>query len=814
MNNTSKYIKKNFFFSLIIFGLFIFSNKAQAQITEELLVPVDSTKTLTIPVEKVISTSLQTTIKLNKISKSLIPVERIEKDKIKSDSILAVIDTLLSIEKKVNLDSLLSRELNDKKAFWNGYKDILDKEVSNIQSNISDLSTKGKAVNTEYKLWMNTSNLTDSVYTDSLYSLTINEMIQLSDSVSNLILERKTICFASLKNLKLYYFKVDDLLSEINTINKQRQEKLLNQTHPSLFGLSYMEPSQWDFISTLKTFKRNNLLIINHFYQSNSLRVLLFGLYLTLLIILFIYLNKKSDFEVLSHQNVYQRSTAIILKRPLSIAVIIAIFTSGFFFSDRPPILIDISIIILTIPILDIVAHVSNKRGKIYLIAYAVLILLRFSNYIFAPSTAIHRLTILAMGIIELFLMSTLYKKLDISEITSKAFNQFVRFIILFHIIAASIGILANFTGHLVLADVSIDISITNTLVGLLLIIFTMLTVGLLQYGIESSFCKKSHFIRKRTKFLKKNIEVIILFITSFLWFTYILQILRINDTAKQLFTSVFGFNISLGTTSFSIWNVLLFFFIIWLSVKVSDLVKAILEDDILDRLKLKKGVPRIISATVKFSLITAGILLAISAVGMPLDQLTIIISAFSVGIGFGLQNIVSNFVSGIVLLFERPIQIGDTVEVNNLIGNVESMGIRSSNIRTFDGAEVVVPNANLISNELINWTLSDQKRRIEIFSGVAYGSDVYNVKDILTGILNEHPDILQEPKPLVLFNDLGESSLDFRLLFWTGNYDRWVIIKSEVVFMIYDALNEAKISIPFPQRDLHIIQDKDDGVK
>jgi small-conductance mechanosensitive channel len=211
------------------------------------------------------------------------------------------------------------------------------------------------------------------------------------------------------------------------------------------------------------------------------------------------------------------------------------------------------------------------------------------------------------------------------------------------------------------------------------------------------------------------------------------------------------------------------------------------------------------ISVIVRFSMISVGIFLAVSAIGMPLNQLTIIISAFSVGIGFGLQNIVNNFVSGIVLLFERPVQIGDTVEVNNLIGSVKSMGIRSSNIRTFDGAEVVVPNANLISNEVINWTLSDKKRRIEIFSGVAYGSDVYLVKEILLGILNHHPDILKEPEPLVLFNDLGESSLDFRLLFWTDNYDKWIIIKSEVIFKIHDTFNEAGIKIPFPQRDLHI---------
>jgi len=264
--------------------------------------------------------------------------------------------------------------------------------------------------------------------------------------------------------------------------------------------------------------------------------------------------------------------------------------------------------------------------------------------------------------------------------------------------------------------------------------------------------------------------------------------------------------NISIGNISFTLWKVLLFFFIIWISVLISGGIKVVLEDDFLKKAKLKKGVPRMISVVARFSLITIGIIFAVSAVGMPLNQITIIFSAFSVGIGFGLQNIVNNFVSGIILLFERPVQIGDTIEVGTLIGTVKSMGIRSSNVRTFDGAEVVVPNANLISNEVINWTLSDRKRRIEIISGVAYGSDVHKVQKLLLGILDQHPDILKKPEPLVLFNDLGESSLDFRLLFWTENFDNWIIIKSEVIFMIHDTLYREGISIPFPQRDLHII--------
>ncbi len=196
---------------------------------------------------------------------------------------------------------------------------------------------------------------------------------------------------------------------------------------------------------------------------------------------------------------------------------------------------------------------------------------------------------------------------------------------------------------------------------------------------------------------------------------------------------------------------------------------------------------------------------MAVRAIGMPLDQLTIIFSAFSVGIGFGLQNIFNNLVSGVILLFEREVQIGDIIEVGSLMGTVKSMGIRSSHVRTFEGADVIVPNGQLISKEVVDWTLSDKSRRIEIISGVAYGSDVHLVKKLLMQIIDEHPDVKPDPAPLVLFNGMGESSLDFRLLFWTANFEEWLRIRSEVVFAIHDVLNENGITIPFPQRDLHL---------
>jgi small-conductance mechanosensitive channel len=191
----------------------------------------------------------------------------------------------------------------------------------------------------------------------------------------------------------------------------------------------------------------------------------------------------------------------------------------------------------------------------------------------------------------------------------------------------------------------------------------------------------------------------------------------------------------------------------------------------------------------------------------MKLTNLSIVLGAFSVGTGFGLQNIFNNMVSGIILAFERPINVGDIVQVGELIGTVRSIGLRSSKVLSFDGAEVIVPNGNLISNEMINWTLSDAHRRMDLRVGVAYGSDPEKVIALMEQVAAKHQGVLKTPAPRGYFIEFGDSSLNFRLLAWVL-LDNRLVVESELLVEINKKLAEAGIEIPFPQRDLHIRSD------
>lgn len=265
-----------------------------------------------------------------------------------------------------------------------------------------------------------------------------------------------------------------------------------------------------------------------------------------------------------------------------------------------------------------------------------------------------------------------------------------------------------------------------------------------------------------------------------------------------------FSESLSIGSIEITPGNILLFVVAVWLSFKLSRIFRFVLNEEVYPRVHLPQGVPETLNKAAHYAVLFAGFVFAVMAAGFSLDRFALIAGAFSVGIGFGLQTVVNNFVSGLILLFERPVRVGDRVQVGETIGEITEIGIRASRLRTVQGAEIVVPNGNLISSELINWTLSDIHRRLDIVIGVAYGTDPEKVVEILTEIADAEKLVLQDPPPQALFMGFGDSSLDFELRAWCPARE-FFEIGSALRIAINRAFNDAGIEIPFPQHDLHL---------
>lgn len=289
------------------------------------------------------------------------------------------------------------------------------------------------------------------------------------------------------------------------------------------------------------------------------------------------------------------------------------------------------------------------------------------------------------------------------------------------------------------------------------------------------------------------------------LWIRFELYMFMIYGKVKDFASEVLNYPFTLGKVEFTLWIILSVILILVLGYAISKGSTALMRSILLAKLPLHRGLPYAVSKVVYYGMMLVVLYAAVTQAGVELNKFTVITGALGVGVGFGLQNIVNNFASGLILLFERPIRVDDTVEVNGLVGSVKRIGARSSTIQTFQGAEVIVPNSNLLSNHVINWTLSSPWRRVDIQVGVAYGSDLQQVLKLLVSVAEQNSKVMREPAPMAFFLGFGDSALNFELRFWSARQDTWFELKSDVAIGVSTALREAGIEIPFPQRDLHL---------
>jgi potassium efflux system protein len=268
--------------------------------------------------------------------------------------------------------------------------------------------------------------------------------------------------------------------------------------------------------------------------------------------------------------------------------------------------------------------------------------------------------------------------------------------------------------------------------------------------------------------------------------------------------TQVFNLALSVGSLSFSIKGVLLAVIIVCATHVATRLGRKFLSENVLNSRDFERGLKDSIITITTYVVWGLGLLLALGILGVNATSLAVVFGALSIGIGFGLQNIFNNFISGLILLFERPIQVGDIVEVGGLWATVKQINVRATVVQTFDNASVIIPNSEFISQQVTNWSFKDPRMRRNIEVGVAYGSDIDLVEQTLLDIVQNRRRVLKYPKPEVLFIDHADSALIFRLRIWVHVDDYWEV-PSKIRFDIDRRFRELGIEIAFPQRDLHI---------
>jgi small-conductance mechanosensitive channel len=275
------------------------------------------------------------------------------------------------------------------------------------------------------------------------------------------------------------------------------------------------------------------------------------------------------------------------------------------------------------------------------------------------------------------------------------------------------------------------------------------------------------------------------------------------GDIQAWVYKAVTGIRIGSFTLSFTgiFWGILVFV----LGYFLTRWFQGWLDGSVMARGKVDAGVRNSIRTVVGYAGLAIAVLMGVSAAGIDLSNFALIAGGLSLGIGFGLQNVVSNFVSGLILLAERPFKAGDWIVAGPVSGTVKKISVRATEIETFQRQTVILPNSDLINSAVGNWTHRNKLGRIEIPVGVGYGSDAKRVHEILLEIASNHPLVLKNPEPFVLFSAFGDSSLDFEVRVFLADVSNGVIVQNDVRFAILEAFARENIEIPFPQRDVHL---------
>ncbi len=257
--------------------------------------------------------------------------------------------------------------------------------------------------------------------------------------------------------------------------------------------------------------------------------------------------------------------------------------------------------------------------------------------------------------------------------------------------------------------------------------------------------------------------------------------------------------------TEITLLSIILFFLVMFGFLVGSRIINKVLLSKLLSRTRVDEGLRYTFTRITHYTMFVIGAIVAFQFIGIDLSGLVVIFGFLSVGIGFGLQNLTSNFISGLILLLERPIKVGDRVTVGDTEGDVTEIKMRSTTVRSLNNISIIVPNSEFISSTVINWSHSDLKVRLDIDIGVSYSSDLDSVIRCLKEVASENPEVLVEPEPEVLFIEFGDSSWNLRLRAWIADPKQHQLVRSAINCAIVRKFRQNRVEIPFPQRDLHI---------
>jgi potassium-dependent mechanosensitive channel len=488
-----------------------------------------------------------------------------------------------------------------------------------------------------------------------------------------------------------------------------------------------------------------------------------------------------------------------ILDLPVSTAFVLSSLFGPVLYSEAPRWIQALIGAVVLVPTLLILRRLLERNLFPILYALVGLYLLTQLRLLAASVPSLARFFFLVEtggGLVFLIWLLRSGKLASANAATPDRFNRAILLIARLGLVLFSIAILANILGYINLANLLAIVFVRGVFLAAIFYVAIRVLDGFAVIALRVRPLGALRAVQLHRQMLHRRTCRALEFLAVLFWLDLMLNFLGLLNPALVKIGDLLNAKVGMGSLELSLGRLLAFGLTAWAAFLVSKFLRFLLEEDVYHHFRLERGLPYAISTMLHYSILLIGFVVALGALGIDLTKITILAGAFSVGVGFGLQNVINNFVSGLILLFERPIKIGDVVEFEGTVGEVRRIGIRACVIRTGQGSEIIVPNGALISNQVTNWTFSDRARAIEVSVNVLPGANSERVVELLKTTATGEPGVANEPAPQVYVVNFTAGAVTFQLRAWTDRYQDWARVRSDLAVAVNSALAQERIAI------------------
>lgn len=781
------------FFAFIVSGMILLapaSTRAAAQSDS----PAEKSTPLTIPLTEISPQAESATARMQDIRSNLASDRTIEIVSAQLPALAREINGRARESRRIVAQTPSIEMLRRIEGEWSRLRRELSALNHNLTDRVNEIERQSAQLDDLGKTWDQTSSAAKEANAPADVLGRIESVTTEVQRTHEAVEKQRGLTLTMLNRVGMQDSRIGDALRSLAQARENTLNRLFSQDGPPLWdaaaGLRSVQDLQSQSLSSFSTQAAE----LGAYIERQAVRFLLAGVILGVIAAALLTLRRHARVSLIGLSDV-SLSTAVF-ESPLAASLVLAFLVSRWIFPEAPRLMdlvLGALVLVPSVIVLRRILTIDLRRASYALIACFVLDQLR------AVAAAVEFLPRL-LFVVEMFglsgflvwLMQT--NRAPISS--NRRLIKMLRRIGYAALAISSAAFMANIFGYVSLSGLIGNALLRSSYLALVLYAVVEILDGLTITALGLRPLAALAAVHRHRSLLRSRIRRALLIGVSVLWLIAGLQWLLLWD---RLFNAAHAFlteDLSIGSIHVSPGDVVAFGVTIWLAFAISRFIRFLLDEDIYPRAHLSRGLPYAISTTLHYLILVVGLFLAVGALGFDMTRVTILAGAFSVGVGFGLQNIFNNFISGLILLFERPVNIGDVVQIEDAAGVVERIGIRASVIRTTNGSDIIVPNGKLISERLTNWTLSSRRHGIELPVAVAQGTDAKRTMALLEQTAAAHPLIARDPPPRALVIKLGADALNFELRAWTDRTEQWMDIRSELAIAISSALAAEGVAI------------------